>query len=105
MSEELAKAAFDGDVETVRRLLDEGAEIDAQGRNWNPLHTAIENGQVACVRLLIARGADVECPVGGLSPLANAVDAAIDGTIQNARNFNSTKLIELLTIARKRRPT
>jgi ankyrin repeat protein len=124
MSEELAKAAFDGDVETVRRLLDEGAEIDEQGGNWNPLHAAIENGQVACVRLLIARGADLERPVGGMSPLANAVDAAIDGTIQTggkpgdepteiisllleagadpapglrvARDYKSTKLIEFL---------
>jgi hypothetical protein len=128
MSEELAKAAFDGDVETVRRLLDEGADVDARGRNWSPLHAAIENGQVACVRLLIARGANVDVPNGGLSPLANAVDAAIDGTIQTggepgdepteivgllleagadpapglqiARDYKSTKLIELLTTKR-----
>jgi hypothetical protein len=38
MNEELAKAAFDGDVDTVRRLLDQGAEIDSEGRNWTPLH-------------------------------------------------------------------
>ena len=41
MSEELAKAAFDGDVQAIRRLLDEGADIDAEGRNWNPLQAAI----------------------------------------------------------------
>jgi ankyrin repeat protein len=133
MSEELARAAFDGDVETVRRLLDEGGAIDEQGRNWNPLHAAIENGQAACVRLLIARGADLELPNGGLSPLANAVDSSIDGTIQTggnpgdepteivsllleagadpapglrvARDYRSAKLIELLTTALNRRLT
>ena len=92
------------------------------------------NGQVACVQFLIARGADVERPAaGGESPLAHAVDAAIDGTIKTggepgdepaeiinlllgagadprpglgvARDYKSSKLIELLTMALKRRLT
>jgi ankyrin repeat protein len=134
MADELAKAAFDGDVEAVGRLLDNGADIDAEGHVWNPLHAAIENENVACVQLLIRRGADVERRAAGdLSPLAHAVDIAIDGTIQRggnpgdepteivnvlldsgadpksglrvARDYGSSKIIELLTSAVMRRLT
>ena len=99
MSDELAQAAFDGDVVAVGRILDAGADIDGEGRSWNPLHAAIENSNVACVELLIRRGADVECCAGsGLSPLAHAVDIAIDGTQQTGGNPGDepTEIIKLL---------
>jgi hypothetical protein len=99
MGEELAKAAFDGDVEALRRLLEGGADIDQDGRNWNPLHGAIENKQAACVQLLIRRGADIERhAAGALSPLAHAVDVAIDGTWQQGGSPGDepTDIIELL---------
>ena len=82
--ERLAQAAFDGNIAEVKRLIDTGADIDADGRNWNPIHAAIENDKVSCVRLLLDRGADVERPGHGYpSPLAHAVDISVDGTIQS----------------------
>ena len=132
MSDELIKAVFDGDVDAVRRLLDAGDYIDADGRIWNPLHVAIENQNAACVHLLICRGADIEHrAAGNLSPLAHAVDIAIDGTMQTggnpgdepteiinllldagadrapalelAREYQSSKIVDILTNAVKRR--
>ncbi|HZM91475.1 MAG TPA: ankyrin repeat domain-containing protein [Blastocatellia bacterium] len=132
MSDELIKAVFDGDVDAVRRLLDAGDDIDADGRIWNPLHVAIENQNAACVHLLIRRGADIEhSAAGNLSPLAHAVDSAIDGTIQTggspgdepteiinllldagadstqalevAREYESSKIVDLLTSVMKTR--
>jgi Ankyrin repeats (3 copies) len=85
VSDELIQAAFDGDVERVTRLLDDGADIGGDGRgHWNALHAAIENEETECVRLLIRRGADIHHRAGGLTPLAHAVDIAIDGTWQRA---------------------
>ena len=96
MSDELVRAAFEGDVAAVARLLEAGADVDADGRIWNALHAAIENDDVACVRLLIEHGADVEHRAAGdLSPLAHAVDVAIDGAHQNAGD-ERTDVIELL---------
>jgi len=102
MRELLTQAAFDGDVAELARLLDNGANIDAEARNSNPLHAAIENGKASCVRLLIERGADVERPAPGYaSPLAHAVDISVDGTIQSGGNPGEepTEIIVLLLSA------
>jgi ankyrin repeat protein len=78
----LVQAAFDGDVETARRLLDAGVPVDSANDNWNALHAAIENEQFDCVRLLVERGADIENDDCGMTPLAHAVDIACDGSNQ-----------------------
>jgi ankyrin repeat protein len=98
MSEELARAAFDGDTKKVAKLLDAGAPINAKGRNWTPLHAAIENDQYDCVELLIARGADIHEVWSDFPPLAHAVDIAIDGTIQSggSQGDESIEVIQLL---------
>ena len=81
-AQSLVRAAFDGDVETVRRLLDAGASVESANDNWNALHAAIENEQFDCVRLLVERGADIENDDCGMTPLAHAVDIACDGSNQ-----------------------
>jgi hypothetical protein len=98
MSEELAQAAFDGDTEKVAELLDAGAPVNAKGRNWTPLHAAIENERYDCVALLIARGADVQESSSDFPPMAHAVDIAIDGTIQTGGypGDEPTEIIQLL---------
>jgi ankyrin repeat protein len=132
MIDELVQAVFEGDVAEVARLLEAGADVDADGRIWNALHAAIENDDLACVRLLLDHGADVEHRAAGdLSPLAHAVDIAIDGAHQTggnpgdertdviallleagadpgpglvvARGYRAAKLIDLLTAAVDRR--
>jgi ankyrin repeat protein len=99
VGDHLVRAVFEGDLQAVERLLDAGADIDAEGRIWNALHTAIESENIDCVRLLIERGADVEHRAAGdLTPLAHAVDVAIDGADQHGGTPGDerTELIELL---------
>jgi ankyrin repeat protein len=52
-------AASVGDVETMRLLLDRGADPNApQHNSFVPLHAAAGNGDLDMARLLVARGAD-----------------------------------------------
>jgi ankyrin repeat protein len=102
MSEDLADAAFAGDLAEVERLLDAGADIDAAGSTWSALHAAIENEDLACVSLLLRRGANVERgSAAGVSPLAHAVDIAIDGHRQAGGTPGSepTAIIDALLAA------
>ena len=52
-------AASVGDVETMRLLLDRGADPNArQQQGFTPLHGAAGNGDVEMAKLLVSRGAD-----------------------------------------------
>ena len=52
-------AASVGDIETLRLLLDRGADPNArQHGGFTPIHAAAGNGDVAMAELLLARGAD-----------------------------------------------
>jgi len=52
-------AASVGDVETMRLLLDRGADPNArQQAGFTPLHAAAGNGDLEMAKLLVARGAD-----------------------------------------------
>jgi ankyrin repeat protein len=68
----LIDAARKGDVEAVRSLLAEGADVNtAQGDGMTGLHWAAEGGHAAVADLLLAAGAGVEAKtrVGGYTPL------------------------------------
>jgi ankyrin repeat protein len=90
-------AAIEGDVTTVRALLDAGAKVNARdetplpdgkvySRGQTPLHLAVESGKTAVSRLLLDRGAEVNAAdeIGKRTPLHYA---AWDG---------GAELIELL---------
>jgi ankyrin repeat protein len=66
----LIAAAGEGDVEQVRTLLDNGANVDAVALDdWTPLTRAADKGQMKAVELLIRRGASINKPSGDLTPL------------------------------------
>ncbi|MFI9153568.1 ankyrin repeat domain-containing protein [Streptomyces sp. NPDC053367] len=80
--QELMAATSEGDTERVRKLLDEGAEVDERYPNvggFNDSHTpllvASRDGHTEIVRLLLAAGADVNAvePTFGAVPLHKAV--------------------------------
>jgi hypothetical protein len=71
----LHDAAVVGDVVTIRRLVAEGADVNAkrEGERTSALHVAAENGHVAVSRLLVELGADKEASTAhGLRPLHTA---------------------------------
>jgi ankyrin repeat protein len=51
-------AARTGDLETMRRLLDEGVDPNERDalNGWTPLYHAIHKGQIEAVQLLLDRG-------------------------------------------------
>jgi len=68
----LIDAARNGDVEAVRSLLSEGADVNAaQGDGMTALHWAAEFGHTAVADLLLSVGADVEAKtrIGSYTPL------------------------------------
>ena len=59
--ESLVDAARAGDVDAVRSLLAEGADVNAaQGDGMSALHWAAERGHAAVADLLLSSGAEVE---------------------------------------------
>jgi ankyrin repeat protein len=57
---ELFHTCRTGDIETVRVLLERGADIEARDSdNWTPLHVACAWGHLAVTRLLLDAGADM----------------------------------------------
>ena len=55
----LGTAAFSGDLESARVLLEAGADPNGRGEGgFTPLHSAAQNGNAELVRLLVAHGAD-----------------------------------------------
>jgi ankyrin repeat protein len=68
----VADAAMRGDVETIRSLLREGADVNAaQGDGMTALHWSALNGDVAAMRMLLYAGATVEptTRLGSYTPL------------------------------------
>ena len=86
----LADAAMRGDVDAVRTLLADGADVNvAQGDGSTALHWAAYHGELDLVALLIDRGADVAAAtrIGSMTPLAMAArvgNAPIIGALLDA---------------------
>src|ERR1019366_7069941 len=80
----LGKAAREGDLATLKSLLDSGADPNRRDGNGNsPLLEAVAAGQAAAARALVAAGANPNlASSGGRTPL---IAAAIGGRVEIAR--------------------
>ena len=59
----LEKAAGDGDLDTIRRLLDAGVDVNVVGPDHNtPLIRAVFKNRLEAAQLLLDRGAQVDKP-------------------------------------------
>jgi ankyrin repeat protein len=81
----VADAAMNGDVEAVRTLLRQGADVNtAQGDGMSALHWAAESGLVEMTDMLIYAGADLEAVtrIGDQTPLHVASRAGMASTVE-----------------------
>jgi ankyrin repeat protein len=61
LNDQLIAAAVNGDVATVRQLLDKGANIEARDMfNFTALIRAADAGKTDTVKLLLDKGANIE---------------------------------------------
>ncbi|MCT4635237.1 MAG: FkbM family methyltransferase [Rickettsiales bacterium] len=66
--------AIYGDVEAVRRTLDEGTDVNFFERGLNALYASVENGHYNVAKLLLERGADTEIKaINQITPLYRSV--------------------------------
>lgn len=74
LNQQLHEACKKGELEVVKRLIDEGADVNAKDLGWTPLHeVAAFSGNIAIARLLIEKGADVNAKDWkGMTPAASA---------------------------------
>lgn len=77
----LMSAASNGDINAVKRLLNEGADVNAKDSdNWTALTKAARDGHTEIVKFLIEKGADVHAKAyKGYSAL---MVAALDGNTE-----------------------
>src|SRR5262245_26395908 len=79
----LMHAAWRGQRDAVRWLLDHGARIDRDGRQWSALHYAVFAGHEAIAQLLIERGANINArATNGSSVLMMAAREGRDGLVR-----------------------
>jgi ankyrin repeat protein len=73
-------AAWCGDIETVSRLLGEGADLAVRnGKGSTALHLALQQRHVAVAKLLLEHGADVNTPTKkGVTPLMVAASCCTE---------------------------
>jgi len=105
----LHNAVQAGEIEKVRSLLDEGADINVRSFGVTPLYRAIWKGQTEAVKLLIERGADMNVKdSNGTTPLQMAVyngrAEAVKLLIERGADINAknNKGETALDIARRR---
>ncbi len=77
-------AAYLGDVEKTKSLIEDGVDINSQDENgYTPLHRAAQSGSIEVAQLLIASGADVNTKgLLGRAPLHEAARSGLKDVIE-----------------------
>jgi ankyrin repeat protein len=78
----ICKAAATGDIEEVKRLINNGVDVNEKSNGMLPIHYAAKFNRVEIIKVLITAGSDIYKPCDqGYTPLrmaeiSNAKDAA-----------------------------
>lgn len=96
-------AAANGRSDTVRLLLDRGADIHATGRGGDALFWAAEEGHADVVKLLIDRGSDIDSAIASLEMCANGTGGTNWG--DRIRAGCKAGFISLKRIAKQQQPS
>jgi ankyrin repeat protein len=102
----LDRAAAEGDLAAIDRLVSQGARLDSGGgRGVSPLIWAARNGQVAAIRRLVRLGASPDLPggVNGWTPVEHALHkgqtAAALALLDLGANVQGSKGLRPLALA------
>jgi len=113
------QAVVDGDINRVKTLLSEGADVNSKNRmGWTLLHTAIHNKQQEIATMLLEKGADIKTKDNrGRTPLhlaaetgqkvvveqliakgaeINVMDSRADNALSLAKKNNHKEITDLL---------
>lgn len=76
----LTDAAFNGDLETVKQLVEQGYDVNCLNEHImrTPLDNAIENENLDVIRYLIEKGAEINRQSEFGTPLHHAIDIETD---------------------------
>ena len=86
----VADAAMRNEVEVLRNLLSQGADVNAaQGDGMTALHWAAENGNVEMLEMLLSAGANSEAVtrLGRYTPLHLASKMGVESSVISLRNY------------------
>lgn len=67
---DLLRSIHRAEVDSLKEMIADGADINAQADGWSPAMQASGDGQIKCLRVLISAGADLDAPgERGMTPL------------------------------------
>ena len=100
MSNDIFKAAAEGNLPEIRRLLSNGANPnDTDGNSTTPIHFAASTGQLEAVKILLSAGANPDPDVISTpTPLAMAASGGHDAVIRLLLPLTPEKGLEELRI-------
>ncbi len=97
----LAAAAALGDVEEVKRLLGDGADVNARDKSGGtPLMAASQSGNLEVVKLLLEKGADVDAKAGALDLAKEQGNKQLE-TLLRAYGAKTSEALKIARVADK----
>jgi ankyrin repeat protein len=96
-NEKLLRASIIGDVKKVKKLLKEGADVNAKDEfGWTPLHGAAILGHIEVVKLLLEHGADPDiADIIGENAMSLARKKGYYSIVKLIEEFKSFKILSI----------
>ena len=87
----LCKAVATGNVDEVKKLIEQGADVNAKSNGMQPIHYAAKYNRVELIKILITAGSEIHTPCDrGYTALRHAQKAKADDAAQFLKRFKKT---------------